>query len=550
MKHLPLIVLLFLCSSSMFSQAVVINGYFNAADPKDEWIELLIITDNTDIRGWTIRDNNASQTSWQTAITFQNHALWNNLRSGTVIMIWNRLISTTSVTHVMLDVNKADGYIELSAQDGTYFTGGAFGTSPSWAGASLNIAGGGEIIELRNSGGTHVHGLGHLSSAGSDWTAMATPKLNHANSANSGDAIYVCPGASITDYNGPATGNNFTSKNDVTITFGLPNTCGASATGNTNYWLSLRQPVITSQTVTPTGVGGNPGSLTFSWTAATDPNTADNVTGYIVLKNTINTFTAPTDGTTYAVGATIGSATVIAHTNSTTYTYTDNTVNTSNCYYYRVYAYRYGTDDRNGNSYNQARGRAYNQLNFITVPCFTIVLPVQLSYFKALRNKKEVAISWETASEFNSRFFEVERSMDGSLFETVAHVEAGLYSNHTNSYTATDADPLKGRTYYRLKQVDVNGEYMYSAIVSVEPAALDFSMYPNPVTTGKLTITEYDCGENMEYEIYSLQGTLLKKNADYTTGETIDVSDLENGMYSIRISCEGQQAMKQLCIIK
>ena len=74
-----IVFLLIILSSRLFSQQVVVNGYFNAADPRDEWIELLVITDNTDMRNWTLRDNNSSQTSWQTEITFQNIAFWNNM---------------------------------------------------------------------------------------------------------------------------------------------------------------------------------------------------------------------------------------------------------------------------------------------------------------------------------------------------------------------------------------------------------------------------------------------------------------------------------------
>ena len=159
------VIIFFLLQINASAQSVVVNGYFNAADPRNEWIELLVITDNTDMRNWTLRDNNSSQTSWQTAITFRNIAFWNNMRAGTIIMVWNRVINSSSVSHATIDVNKADGYVELSAQDATYFTGGSFGSSPTWAGNTLNIAGSGEIIELRNSSGTHVHCMGHLSTA-------------------------------------------------------------------------------------------------------------------------------------------------------------------------------------------------------------------------------------------------------------------------------------------------------------------------------------------------------------------------------------------------
>lgn len=544
-----IVFLLIIFSSRLFSQQVVVNGYFNAADPRNEWIELLVITDNTDMRNWTLRDNNGSQNSWQTAITFQNIAFWNNMRAGTVIMVWNRVISSTSVSHATIDVNKADGYIELSAQDATYFSGGTFGSSPTWAGNSLNIAGSGEIIELRNSSSTHVHGLGHLTTAGADWTAMPTPKLNHENTANSGDAIYVCPGASISDYNGPATGNAFTSRNNSTITFGLPNTCGASASGNTNYWNSLREPIFSSQTVSPTVVGGNPGSISFSWTAATDPNSADNTTGYIVLKNTVNTFTAPSDGTTYTVGGTIGTATVVAQTsNSTTLSYTDNTINSENCYYYRVYAFRYGTDNLNGNSFNASRGRAYNTTNFVSVGCLIVVLPVHFDFFTAEKKNSNVEVKWSTYSELNNKLFNVERSSDGENFETIGTVVGSGTTVLSQVYNWIDYEPLEGNSYYRLRQVDNNGHSNFSTIVLVSNERINYTLFPNPCNSEFFNIKCLNFTDGTFYEMFDSNGKKVTEGIINTTNIIVPTTEVTEGLYFIRVYNGNETLLKSLII--
>jgi hypothetical protein len=80
--------LLVLSYYNSFSQSVVVSEYFNAANTRDEWIELLITQDQTSLVGFTLRDNNANQTSWQSEITFSNNSLWANLRAGTIIVIW------------------------------------------------------------------------------------------------------------------------------------------------------------------------------------------------------------------------------------------------------------------------------------------------------------------------------------------------------------------------------------------------------------------------------------------------------------------------------
>lgn len=530
------------------SQSVAVSSYFNAADPRDEWIELIVIADNTDMRNWTLRDNNSSQTAWQTATTFSNISFWNNMRAGTIIMIWNRPVTSSSVAHPT-EINKADGYIELDATNTTYFSGGAFGSAPSWGGASLNVAGGADVIQLRNSSGTHIHALGHNSSPGSDWTALPSPKLNHNNTASSGDAIYICPGYVIADYgaNAPQAGTTWTSKNNSTITFGLPNISGGNPTTNTAYWDTLREPVFANQVVAPSSVvAGNPGSISFSWTGATDPNPADGTTGYFILRNTSNTFTAPDDGTTYTTGSTIGTATVIAHINSSsTTTYTDNTVMNGNAYYYRVYAFRYTTDNTNGNSFHRARGRAYTS-TFVEIQQ-TNPLPVELISFFGQREEEEVLLNWETASELNNDYFIVERATDENTFTEIGRVTGNGNSSQLNAYLFIDQNPANGNNYYRLKQVDFNGQYEFSNTI-----VINYSKEAAPVCT------TWNCEAGIGYTLNGWNGTVMIDMFDVngnlvfseqTFGNDkgiIPLNSNSHSMYLLRITCGAIQQTKKI----
>lgn len=547
-KWLPLSVICSLFSLLAHSQSVVISAYFNAADPRDEWTELLVITDNTDMRSWTIRDNNSTQTSWQTAATFTTNALWNNLRAGTIIMIWHRPVTSNGSTLHPTDVNKNDGYIEVDLSNSTYFTGAALGSSPSWGGASMNVAGGGEIVQLRNASGTHIHGVGHMSSPGSDWTAMASPKLNHANSASSGDAIYVCPGNSVAEYgtSTPQSGTTWTSKNSTTITFGLPNVSGSSPTQNEAYWLSLRQPPFTSQTVAASAVvPGNPGSISFSWTGATDPNPADGTVGYIILRNTTNSFTAPTDGTTYTNGATLGTATVLTHiTASGTTNYTDNTVMNGNAYYYRVYAYRYTTDNQNGNSFDESRGRAYTS-TFVSVSV-TDPLPVTWTSFTAEQYTGYVQLNWETASEKDNNYFSVERCGEDGIFSTIGTVDGHGTTSQPNQYLFTDNAPANGVSYYRLRQVDYNGQFSFSVIRTVIINSNTTVLHAYVAESGVNWTIAGEVKEHAVLELWSVNGQLI---------ERIDVTDKQSGtlplpsgnaMYFLRLVNGEEVIMKTL----
>ncbi|MCX6244357.1 MAG: T9SS type A sorting domain-containing protein [Bacteroidetes bacterium] len=349
------------------SPAVAISSYFNTTDPRDEWSELLVISDNVDMRNWTFRDNNSAQTAFQTPITFNNIALWNNLRSGTVIMIWHRAVGSTGTSH-SIDVSKQDGYIEVSANDPAYFTGGDFGTAPLYAGTTLNIAGAGDILEIMNGSGTFIHALGHRAATGSSWGPLPTPKLNFQGNLADGDAVFVCPGSSTDEYGTlpPQDGTTWASSGNVTaVTFGLPNTCTSSSTANSDFWRGIRQPGWSSPSLTGTINAGNT-QVTLNWNAATDPFPSDGTQGYMILRNTTNTFGTPADGHTYTTGNGIGGATVTALISSSqTVTWIDNiTVPCGTTLYYQVYTYRYTTDEGHGNDYSLARGRSYNETSF------------------------------------------------------------------------------------------------------------------------------------------------------------------------------------------
>ena len=324
----------------------MVSEYYNSAG-NDEWIELLVINDNTDLRGFTIRDNGASQTSWQDSAIFANIQLWNNLRAGTIIIIWLRSAATFPI-----DTIKSDGFIQVSAQMNNYLNGPA-----------ITIGATGEIIQIRDATGNNIHALGHRNSAGSSFTTgiLGTIKLNHSSGINTGDNVSVCPGANLSDYTSGTSDTIYSSKGSNYITQGLPNKRSNDSTANRNYWRSLRQPIDNSPTLNTITANANFTQTNLSWSACTDTNPSDSTTGYIVLRNTINSFTNPSDSIVYSVGSTIGTATVVSNINSsTTLAYDDNFAFTcGTTYYYKIYAFRFSAD--NNNISNAARGRAYNE---------------------------------------------------------------------------------------------------------------------------------------------------------------------------------------------
>ncbi|SHJ62337.1 Por secretion system C-terminal sorting domain-containing protein [Hymenobacter daecheongensis DSM 21074] len=113
-------------------------------------------------------------------------------------------------------------------------------------------------------------------------------------------------------------------------------------------------------------------------------------------------------------------------------------------------------------------------------------LPVELSAFTATAaGNRAVRLAWATASEKNSRAFDVERSRDGTRFERIGTVGAAGSSGSARSYELLDSQLPGGAAtlYYRLKQVDADSTFSYSPVRTVAMSgAADLALYPNPAT--------------------------------------------------------------------
>lgn len=359
-------------SLSYQAPCVVINSYYNAADPRDEWTELLVTQDNTDLRNFTLRDNNKDQSNWQEGITFNNIDLWNHLRAGTIIKLWHRDIDSQdpSPNPHPPDLSPADGYLEVHANDPYCFTGGNFGNYPNYGGPSLSIGGEGDIEQIRNAESEHVHALGHRGTAGVLFHSLPYPKLNHTESPISNTTLMVCPGGELYEYGvyEPQNGTIYTAKQSGEITPGLPNTCTSSSTANTLYWKTLREPLWNN----PTGNGSyqnNNTQIQLNWNSCEDAYSEDSTTGYLILRSSTGSFTPPEDGFTYEVEDNIGTSKVVGIiTSSTTTNFIDPIpAPCDGLMFYRIYAFRFSTDDLKGNNFHEARGRAYNQNSYTEI---------------------------------------------------------------------------------------------------------------------------------------------------------------------------------------
>lgn len=118
------------------------------------------------------------------------------------------------------------------------------------------------------------------------------------------------------------------------------------------------------------------------------------------------------------------------------------------------------------------------------------VLPVRLTNFTATATGAAALLKWKISQEVNSARFDVERSSDALIFTKIGSVNAAGNSNVALEYNFTDNAPLTGLNYYRIKQVDADGKFVYTPARVLNFANIDaknVSYFPNP-TSGTLYV--------------------------------------------------------------
>jgi len=121
-------------------------------------------------------------------------------------------------------------------------------------------------------------------------------------------------------------------------------------------------------------------------------------------------------------------------------------------------------------------------------------LPVTLvSFTAAAAPNRAVRLDWQTASEFNNAYFEVQRSLDGQHFTALSQVKGHGTPGKASAYSFTDAAPGDAATcYYRLRQVDLDGSFSFgpTRAVGLAPGSslVQLAVAPNPTTTGNLRV--------------------------------------------------------------
>ncbi len=163
-----------------------------------------------------------------------------------------------------------------------------------------------------------------------------------------------------------------------------------------------------------------------------------------------------------------------------------------------------------------------------------IAAPVELVSFHGEKaTEGRTILNWVTASEINNDYFKVERSTDGETFTVIAQVKGMGNKSDITLYSYADEQAPSGKAYYRLTQVDYDGQYAQSGVISVshELVSLEVQVAPNPFTNSTQVLVSSDESGKASIRLTDLSGITLYEGV-INTNEKQDIgASVPAGVY-------------------
>lgn len=174
-------------------------------------------------------------------------------------------------------------------------------------------------------------------------------------------------------------------------------------------------------------------------------------------------------------------------------------------------------------------------------------LPVELVRFDAYAQRDHVLLEWQTATETRNAAFVVERSADGRVFYALHTLAGAGDSREPVDYAITDEAPLRGQSFYRLKQVDLDGAFEYSAVRAVFLESRNTLRLAPTLANHELTASLPEApSEDATWMIYDLQGRPLQTGtwSSEANNLPLSVGNLPSGTYIFSVSGATQRFFK------
>ncbi|MCZ8354295.1 MAG: T9SS type A sorting domain-containing protein [Cyclobacteriaceae bacterium] len=177
----------------------------------------------------------------------------------------------------------------------------------------------------------------------------------------------------------------------------------------------------------------------------------------------------------------------------------------------------------------------YGHFTFASVNGNGNPLPVTWLDFYVIENQNDIELRWSTATEINSNYFEIQKSLDGSHWYEIGRIQGKGNTNQQQNYSYQDQSS-KQISYYRIKQFDVNGAYDYSKVIKFELDNFQsyLKIYPNP--WHKQTQSLHIETETITtIELYNVSGDLVLSLDSKKNTFTADDINLPQGVYILKL---------------
>ncbi len=173
------------------------------------------------------------------------------------------------------------------------------------------------------------------------------------------------------------------------------------------------------------------------------------------------------------------------------------------------------------------------------------ILPITYNKFTATQTKEYIALNWQTATELNNKYFAVERSSNAVNYAAIAQVNSTVTGTAVKDYFYTDKQPVAGTNYYRLKQVDADGKFSYSKVVSIgfiKPGTIQ--LFPNPAKE-QLTVKGLNAAVTSTIAVLDVQGKPLLHFTAKAAVYSFSINSLAAGTYMVRVKDDNGTAIQK-----
>lgn len=187
------------------------------------------------------------------------------------------------------------------------------------------------------------------------------------------------------------------------------------------------------------------------------------------------------------------------------------------------------------------------------------VLPIELTRFDVQPQNSGALLKWTTLSENGSNYFAIQRSLDAETFDSIGMVRGAGTSSIAHDYSYFDENPPITTVYYRLKQVDYNGDSKFSDVKAINLQSmnnshtLSYSVYPNPATNYLVLESRETANTDADLEIRNTVGLLVFSSTieDASNSQHIQLPELAAGIYMLNIkNADGISFLSKIFISK